>query len=236
MFYRSLIQNCKLVHYEIKLNESNLLIYSNERFYQKAKSYLKEARRVVEHYIKSNLNFAESFKPLKLDRRAPFLIKSMLKAAQIANVGPMASVAGAIAEFVGKKLLIYTPEVIIENGGDIFLKTSKERTIAIFAGKSQLSKKIAIVLPKSTKPYGICTSSGTVGHSFSHGKADAVVIVSRNCAYSDAWATRVANMIKNESDTQKAISFIKKERHIQAGLIIMGKKLAVTGNITLKII
>jgi ApbE superfamily uncharacterized protein (UPF0280 family) len=89
---------------------------------------------------------------------------------------PLLQIAGAVAEFVSKDLLPLSEEIIIENGGDIYLATSRERTIGIYAGHSPLSLKIGIVISPEDSPLGVCTSSGTVGPSLSFGKADAVCI------------------------------------------------------------
>lgn len=234
MPYRDLIKNSNLIFYKLKVKESDIAIYTEKKLYKKAKLFLLEARRNIDSYIKMRPEFLESFKPLKLDKNASPIIKSMLRSAKNANVGPMASVAGAISEYIGRGLLSLSPEVIIENGGDIFLKSDKERMVGIFSGKSPFSNKIALILPKSKRPYGICTSSGTVGHSFSYGISDAATIVSYDCAYSDAWATRIANMIKNDSDIQQAIKLIKKQPKILGGAVIKGRKMAVTGKIRLK--
>ncbi len=222
-----------LYSYKVKIKESSLFIYSSGKSRLKAKGYLSAARKQIETYAGSHAEFSESFKPLKLDPSAPAIIKSMLKTAA-AKVGPMAAVAGAIAEYVGRKLLEDNPEVIVDNGGDIFLKLDRRAAVGVLAGKSPLSNKLAIILPRSKTPWGICTSSGTIGHSFSYGKSDAVVIVAKNCALADAWATSAANMVKRTSDIDKVIRFIKKEKRISGAVIIKGKKLAVTGNIEIE--
>ncbi len=146
----------------------------------------------------------------------------------------MASVAGAIAEFVGKELLEFSDEIIIENGGDIFIKTTKPRTIGIYAGKSILSGKIGIEINPDETPLGVCTSSGTVGHSLSFGKADAVVVISKSTPLADACATASANIIVNENDLPKAIEFAQKIKGIQGIIAIKNEKLALWGKIKLK--
>ncbi len=234
MLYRKLLKHNNLTPYKIRIKESNILIYCKKPIKRKAKRYLKEARTQIEDYINLYPQFEISPRPLKLDIKAPSIIKSMLKASKSADVGPMASVAGAIAGYIGHKLLSDSDEVMVENGGDIFLKSSRERIIGVYAGRSLLSEKIAIRLPTSSKPYGVCTSSGTVGHSFSYGEADAVAIISNSCPYSDAWATKIANMIKKDSDIKKALKIIRKNPKILGGLIIKGGKLAVIGNIAIK--
>ena len=115
----------------------------------------------------------------------------MVKAGKNAGVGPMAAVAGAIAEHVGLGLLKSTNHVIVENGGDIFIKTDAPLTVGIFAGKSSLSLRIGIRLSGGPKPMAVCTSSGTVGHSLSLGRADAVCVAADSCAIADAAATAI---------------------------------------------
>ena len=91
----------------------------------------------------------------------------------------MASVAGAVAEFVGYDLLIQTENLIIENGGDIFLKSKNKLRVSIYAGESALSYKVNLLVKPEETPLGICTSSATVGPSLSFGKADAVCVISQ---------------------------------------------------------
>jgi uncharacterized protein len=234
MTYRKLIKSKDLIVQEIKLEESNILVYSEKPVKQLAKKYLKEARDQIISFIKQHPEFETSFQPLEADKKAGRLVKTIFKASKSAGVGPMASIAGAIAEYVGNKLLSSSTEIIVENGGDIFLKSSKERVIGVFAGKSPLSQKIGIKIPPSSKSCGICTSSGTVGHSFSYGIADAVVIISSSCPYADAWATKIANLIKKDSDIKKVLKIIRKNKRLSGALIIKGSKLAVTGKVIVK--
>jgi len=234
MFYRDIIKANDLNCYKIHQKESNIFVCTKGKFKSKAKLYLDEARNQIETYIKTYPHFGVSFKPIKVDTAAPSLIRSMQGASISTNTGPMASVAGAVSFYVGQRLLKFSDEVIVENGGDIFLKSLKERIVLIYAGKSPLNKRIALKVPISSKPYGICTSSGTLGHSFSFGKADAVVIISHDSILSDAWATRIANMIKKESDIKRGINLLKKQSKILGGLIIKGRKLAIAGKIPIK--
>jgi len=155
----------------------------------------------------------------------------MAKAGKKVGVGPMAAVAGAIAEFVGRDLLDYSPEVIIENGGDIFMKSLKVRNIGIYAGNSSFTKKITLkILPQET-PLGICTSSGTVGHSLSLGNSDAVIVISPSTSLADASATAIGNLIKNESDISQGIEFAQKVKGIKGILIIKDNKMGIWGNV-----
>jgi ApbE superfamily uncharacterized protein (UPF0280 family) len=145
----------------------------------------------------------------------------------------MAAVAGAMAEWVAKDLLSLSKEVIIENGGDIYLATSKERRIGIYAGDSPLSLKIGIVIRPEENPIGVCTSSGTVGHSLSFGKADAVCILSKSAALADAVATAVGNVVQEKKDIEYGLDMARGIEGVLGVLIIVGEKMGVWGNVTL---
>ena len=146
----------------------------------------------------------------------------------------MASVAGAIAETVGKKLLEFSSQVIVENGGDIFLKTKNECIIGIFAGKSPFSMKTGIKIPASEFPKGIATSSGKIGHSFSYGETDAVTIVSNSAVFPDGAATYFGNIVvEKKINSGEIINEIKKLPFIDGCVIIMEKELFIWGKIEL---
>jgi hypothetical protein len=172
-------------------------------------------------------------KPLAVEDNAPAIVKEMAEAAAKVGVGPMAAVAGAIAERVGKELLPMSAEVIVENGGDIFLKISKERRIGIFAGKSVLTQKVAFVVQPGETPLGVCTSSGTVGHSLSFGKADAVVVFSPSTSLADAAATAICNIVQTASDIPQAIEFAQGVKGLKGVAIIKGDKIGLWGQIKL---
>jgi ApbE superfamily uncharacterized protein (UPF0280 family) len=131
-------------------------------------------------------------------------------------------------------LLSESSEIIVENGGDIFLKASSKRTVAIYAGDSIFTQQIAMEIEPEETPLGICTSSGTVGHSLSFGKADAVVIYSPSAILADAAATAACNLVKNHSDIEKAIDFARSINGVRGVAIIFGDKLGIWGKIRLK--
>jgi uncharacterized protein len=168
-----------------------------------------------------------------MPENAPRIIKDMIEAGQKANVGPMASVAGAVAEFVGKELLEFSPEVIIENGGDIFMKVNSRKVVGIYAGESPLTGKIGLEINPQETPLGICTSSGTVGHSLSFGAADAVVIVAESAVLADAAATALCNMVKKPADINPAIEAGHNISGLKGIVIIMGGDIGVWGSIKL---
>ena len=172
-------------------------------------------------------------KPLPCPVHALSIIKDMCQAAQKCGVGPMAAVAGAIAQYVGQDLSKLSREIIVENGGDIYIKSNKERIIGVYAGDSPLSGKIGIRIEPEDCPLGVCTSSGKIGHSLSFGRADAVVIISKSAVLADAAATAIGNMVKKVEDIQRGVNTAKNIEGVSGVLVIMEDKLGAWGNIEL---
>jgi ApbE superfamily uncharacterized protein (UPF0280 family) len=145
----------------------------------------------------------------------------------------MASVAGAISEYVANELLKMSQNVIVENGGDIYLKTKEEVRVAVFAGNSPLTYKIGLLLKPKQMPMGVCTSSGTVGHSLSFGKADAVCVLSKSSTMADAAATAIGNLVKDKGDIRTALDKGIKIDGVLGALIVMGEHFGVIGDVEL---
>ncbi|MBP1711906.1 MAG: hypothetical protein H6Q42_109 [Deltaproteobacteria bacterium] len=146
---------------------------------------------------------------------------------------PMAAVAGAMAEFVGRDLLGESPEVIVENGGDLFIQLSRELKIAIFAGPSPLSMRVGLKISESAKGLGVCTSSGTVGPSLSFGRADAVCILSPSAALADAAATAVGNVVKSAGDLTTGLETAQSIEGVTGAVLIVGEKMGAWGKVEL---
>ncbi|HEY97343.1 MAG TPA: UPF0280 family protein [Dehalococcoidia bacterium] len=231
--YRHWIEGKDLVSFQVTVKETNLYIRAASNLQRKAQKAVIKYREQLEKYIGKNPAFKESLEPLPIDDNAPHVVKMMLEAGEEAGVGPMAAVAGAIAECVGKELLEYSPEVIVENGGDIFLKSLKKRVVGIYAGESLLSGKIGLEIDPKDTPLGVCTSSGTVGHSLSYGKADAMVVVASSATLADAAATAIGNRVKKADDITTAIVFGGDINGIKGLVIIKGDTIGVHGDISL---
>jgi len=155
----------------------------------------------------------------------------MAIAGQEAGVGPMAAVAGGIAGMVGKNLLKYTDEIIVENGGDVFVRTNVPVTIGIFAGDSPLSMRLGLAVASADHPMAVCTSSGTIGHSMSMGRADAVCVVAESCPLADAAATSIGNHVNSKADIQDAIDFGNKIDGISGIVIIKNDGIGMWGDL-----
>lgn len=223
----------ELVMFDVCVGETDLQIGCTGDLVSEALSAVRKARSIIFHYIKRHPKFESTLKPISKDESAPNLIKEMIASGQAAGTGPMASVAGVISQYVGETLLEKSGQVFVENGGDIYISSDCDRTIGIFAGDSPLSDKIGIKIAGSKFPLGICTSSGTVGHSLSFGNADAVTVISKNTGLADAVATATANRIRKQSDIEAALEFAMGIDGILGIITIMGDKMGALGDIEL---
>ena len=183
----------------------------------------------IEAYIEQNPDFLHTLAPWPGKGPYPMVVGAMVKAGRQAGVGPMAAVAGAVAEFVGRDLLQHTDEVIVENGGDVFINILKPITISVYAGQSPLSMKIGLAFPVHQESFAVCTSSGTVGHSLSHGRADAVCVLANSCALADAAATAIGNRIESAQGIQAAINWGKNIAGVRGLLAIVDKAMGAWG-------
>jgi len=233
--YRRWVKPDGLVPFEIVESQTDLAISATKDLSPQARAAVLTYRQDLENYIKSDRNFFTSLEPLKVRPGAPGIVKMMANAASRAGVGPMAAVAGAIAELVGRELLKYSAEVIVENGGDIFMRVNRRTVMGVYAGSaSPFTGKISLeISPSDGAGLGVCTSSGTVSHSLSFGKSDAVVIISKETALADAVATATGNVLKAPGDIEKGIDFAKSIYGVTGVLVMMKNEMGSWGEIKL---
>lgn len=230
-FYRSWTKDKGLVSFNVVVKETDLYVRARRNLRGKTLKAISKYRAVLERYIERHPEFLAALEPVEVEEDAPQIVKAMATAAAGVGVGPMASVAGAIAESVGRDLLPFSPEVIVENGGDIFLKTRERRLIGIYAGDSAFTGKMALEIQPQETPLGVCTSSGTVGHSLSFGKADACIVLSPSTPLADAAATAIGNLTVEANDITRGIDFAKGVEGIRGLVIIKGDRMGVWGKV-----
>ena len=229
--YRNRVHSETLRAFKVVVKETDLLVHAPQDLARETRELVLEHRGYVEAYIKTHPDFITTLTPWRLKGPAPNIISDMTKAGANAGVGPMAAIAGAIAECVGLGLLNHTDQVIVENGGDIFIRTDGPVTVGIFAGRSLLSMRIGIRLYPERMPAAVCTSSGTVGHSLSLGRSDAVCVVAASCAIADAAATSIGNLVRSPADINDAISAGRRIKHIRGIVVIAGDKMGMWGDL-----
>ncbi len=231
--YRHWVKGNDLVTFNVTVKETDLYIRAQANLKRKAQRLVLKYRNMLEGYIERHPSFLTSLEPVAVGDDAPQLVIEMAEAGRKAGVGPMAAVAGAIAESVGSELLAFSAEVIVENGGDIYLKSAGKRLIGIYAGKSPLTGKLGLEINGEDTPMGVCTSSGTVGHSLSLGKADAVIALSPSTALADAAATAIGNRINQPKDIPGGIEFAQSIDGLKGVIIIQGEQMGVWGEVKL---
>jgi len=147
-------------------------------------------------------------------------------------------VAGLFAREVGEEIMqnFLVDEMVIENGGDIYVLLKDELVLSVFAGDSILSERIGLVIPPEKKKLGICTSAGTVGPSLSYGKADAVVVICEDILLADAFATAFGNKVKSPNDVEKVIKQSEKYSEILSLLIICEDKIGIRGEYEMRVL
>jgi ApbE superfamily uncharacterized protein (UPF0280 family) len=231
--YRNLLPDHGLVSFQVAVKETDLYIKATHDLREMACQAVIHHRFQLERYISQHPEFFRSLAPLATDEFAPPIVRDMIQAGQCAGVGPMAAVAGAMAASVGKDLLVASAEVIVENGGDIFIHSARELKVGIFAGSSPLSFRVGLKIPAADHGWGVCTSSGTVGPSLSFGRADAVCVLAPSASLADAAATAVGNLISSPADISNGLGKAQTITGLTGVVIIIGDKLGAWGEVEL---
>jgi len=190
------------------------IIADNESAIKAAISSIKSNRKRLERYIRKYPKFLYSLEPVHVDK-GPKIAKLMAEASEKADVGPMAAVAGVLADLAVEKMVLKGAEVaVVENGGEAYAVSNMPIDVALLAGDSPLSKQIGFRLENF--PVGVATSSGVFSHALSFGDAEAVTVFAENAGLADAVATAVGNLVRGD-DYRGAI-----ERGIDKALSIKG--------------
>jgi ApbE superfamily uncharacterized protein (UPF0280 family) len=231
--YRKYVNATGLCSFTVTFKESDLHISAQTDLAQKALLLVRRYYQTIENYILAHPYFHAALVPVEVESSAPSIILDMAAAGSRAGVGPMAAVAGAMAQYVGTELGLFSEEVIVENGGDIYIKCSRERIVSIYAGESPLSGKIGLKIAPESTPAGICTSSGTVGPSLSFGKTDAAIALAGSAILADAAATAVGNAVSTAADIAKGIALAQGISGVTGAVIIKEAAIGVWGNVEL---
>ncbi|MBN2133121.1 MAG: UPF0280 family protein [Sedimentisphaerales bacterium] len=189
-------------------------------------------RQVLDKYIRSHADFLTSFAPVELHPGAPDVAQHMARAAQRVGVGPMAAVAGTMAQLaVEAALRAGAEEAIVDNGGDIYLRVTASVTIGLHTGTAGLGDRLAFALAPDETPVAICSSSGTMGHSTSLGRCDLATVVASDAALADAAATLAANLVKSIDDVDAALERIAAIEGVQGVLIVKDDRVGLAGKL-----
>lgn len=232
-FYRDIEDTVRWKSFRTAVESTDLFIRAKHDLSIKAEELVRRFRSEIKRHIEIQDSFLSSYGPVEHIEGCAEIIAAMYRASDASGTGPMAAVAGAIAEFTGKELARESDEIIIENGGDLWLMIKKPVQINIYTESVYFKNAISINVRPEDTPCGICTSSGKIGHSFSYGKADSVTVISNNTPFADAAATATANLIQDEESIEKALDFCMSMEQTRGIIIIYRDTLALQGAVEL---
>ena len=200
--------------------------------FQLATREIRRQRNILEDYLRRQPEFRTALAPLALLPGAPEVAVRMQAASRVTGVGPMAAVAGAMAQLAAEAALeAGAAEAIVENGGDIYLASPQAVVIALYAGPGVLSGRLALEIQPEELPLAVCSSSGRLGHSFSFGDCDLATVVARDAALADAAATLAGNLVRRESDIPDALERVAGLPGVAGLLLVKGEKVGVAGRL-----
>ncbi len=189
-------------------------------------------RQVLERYIQKHPEFHHALEPVPLLPGAPIVSQRMAHAAQLVGAGPMAAVAGTMAQLAAEAgIQAGASEVIVENGGDIYLQAAEPVTIVLHTGTAQIADKLAFALQPQDTPLSVCSSSGKMGHSMSRGECDLATVVAKSAALADTAATYAANLVKTVDDVDAALNRIADIEGIDGVLIVKDDRMGLAGQL-----
>ena len=189
-------------------------------------------RQILEDYIMTHPEFGTSFEPVNLLPSAPPSAQQMACAADCVGTGPMAAVAGTMAQLAAQAGLgAGASEAVIENGGDIYLQTNRDIIIGLYPGAGELAGRLGFSLKPEDTPISICSSSGKMGHSTSLGQCDLATVVSKDAALADAAATQAANLVRTAEDIDPTLNRITAIDGVQGVLIVKDEQFGMAGHL-----
>jgi len=230
--YRGEAAPVDLVSFTVREGETDLWIAAGRDLSREAEDSVRRLRADLTGFMAREPGFASALVPTEVPGDAPGIVRELARAGRACDVGPMAGVAGAMAQGVARDLASLSPEVMVENGGDLYLIGHRHRTVAVWAGFSPFSGKVGIRV-KPGKGISVCTSSATVGPSLSFGHADAATVVSRSGAMADAAASFLGNRLGSPDDLAGALEAVAAIPGVIGAVGMVGDRMGASGKIEL---
>lgn len=231
--YRRRVRADDLVSFQVTVKETDLMILAEEDLHEEAREIVLTQRLRLEEYIAGHAEFMTALIPLAEEETAPSIVRLMCRSSFPAGVGPMASVAGAVAEHVGRELRERSGEIIVENGGDVYLAGERPRVVAIFTAESGLGSRLGLSVAPGGGAMGVCTSSGKFGHSLSLGEASTATVVAPSAALADAAATAVGNRVRGRDGLEKGMDFARSVEGVAGAVIVHQGRVSAWGDLEL---
>lgn len=211
-----------------RFKDSNFRIRSEA--FAAATAAIRRQRERLEAYIGRHPEFRTSLVPPGLLPEAPEIARRMAQAAGRTGIGPMAAVAGTIAQLAAEAALAAgATEAIVENGGDIYLASNREVAVGLHAGDGPIGDSLAFAVPPERMPLAICSSSSRMGHSLSLGDCDLATVVAADASLADAAATLAANLVRKAEDIDAALAKIMAIHGVGGVLLVKDERLGLAG-------
>lgn len=215
--YRNYVSRNNERAFQVVIEETDLFILAKKDLSAQAVRIVSDLRAQIKAYCLISPCFRESLEPVSVPHEAPLVIRRMEAGARLAGVGPFAAVAGVIAQMTAEALYEHSSEVLVENGGDTFLISEKERFVGLLPDASG-SAHVGLKIPVHYMPLSVCASSATIGHSLSFGHGELVAVASPDAAFADSCATALCNMLKSADDIPKVLEEAHRLNEYIAGL------------------
>lgn len=220
--------------FQVVVAQTDLLVVASHNLAREIGDFVSAQRAALSTYLLLNPDFQRSLVPVPVGPEAPAIAKEMAEAASRFGVGPMAAVAGTFAQAVADRFVVESPEILVENGGDVYLHGSRERIVALLA-KPVEGARLALRFDKDSLPAAVCASSAKVGPSLSLGQADMVTVVADRGAVADAAATALANLLVTAEDMEGVLAAAQgmARQGVRGVFVQLGDLVGVVGDLEL---
>lgn len=216
---------------KLEIEETAATIAAERQFVEFAVDAIKAARLDIERQIRRDDFFMTTLEPYEPESGGSRVIGRMCEASKAAGVGPMAAVAGAIAQEALEAMVSQgCSHGWVDNGGDIALVLESPVTVEIFSDPGSRNA-VGLELEPTSGTVGVCTSSGRLGHSISFGDADAAVAIAKNAYLADALATAIGNIVKDSPSMERCFDGFKHLGDFTGGLVLRDGDVAMYGKL-----
>lgn len=216
--------------HRFQYRETIVSIVCDDSYLRVAQDAIFEARSIIESKIAEDPFFQMTYEPYQAGPEDHDLISRMCNASILADVGPFAGVAGAVAVYAVERMReAGAKEAIVENGGDIAFLSDRSVPVGLFADHPVL-KDVAFSV-RSEGITGICSSSAKIGPSVSLGNSNVCTVFSDDVILADCCATALGNLVKDEDSMAAALETIGGITGVKGCLACIGGKVAMFGEI-----
>ncbi len=231
--YRNRVKNREEFSYRVVYKNTEFIISSNSDIREKIEKPLRDIYRDLESVIEKDPSFLKSLSPITPKDFYPPAIKRMCDLSSEFGVGPMAAVAGTVNDYIASRIPVEAGDLFIENGGDVFIRSRRDVITGVYVKNPFFKDSLAIRVRASSTPCGLCSSSGTFGHSLSMGKCDLAVVLSGSSISADAAATAIANSVEKIEDVERTLNEYRGFDSILGILIIKNDRIGLWGEFEL---